>query len=266
MPTRPKTSNLALLLTFLVVASVAACARTDAGEPQGDQRPEAGSPESSASAQPGGTPATAASTPSTPGSRTPASSPTAAPAGAEEAPAEAAAALVVAEGTLMAFTVSQTISTDKQKAGDRFTATLVDPVLDAAGAEILAAGTVGQWVITESTEKNAEGQAVLAVALEMLDVGGDWHPVVATVTDLALKTDNPDSKTESAAKIGIGAAAGALAGRILGGSRDATLKGAGAGAAVGTVVALATRGGSAAIQQGSRITVSLDQQLALPPR
>lgn len=31
-------------------------------------------------------------------------------------------------------------------------------------------------------------------------------------------------------------------------------------------VALATRGGSASVQQGSKITVTLDQRLELPPR
>lgn len=42
---------------------------------------------------------------------------------------------------------------------------------------------------------------------------------------------------ETAAKIGVGAAAGALVGQILGKDTESTLKGAGVGAAVGTAVA-----------------------------
>lgn len=248
MPTLPAHGTVASLLAILLVASAGACARTDAGEAEGTERPQAGAVAESPAGETG-RPAAAGAPGSAP----------------EASPSEAAPALVVAEGTMMLFTVDQTISTEKQKVGDRFAASLAEPVLDANGAVILEAGTAGQWVVTESTAKNAEGQAVLAVALEMVDYGGEWRPVSATVTDLALKTDNVDSKTETAAKIGIGAAAGALAGKILGGSTDATLKGAGAGAAIGTAVALATRGGSASIQQGSKITVKLDQKLELPP-
>ncbi len=268
MPTLPARGSVASLWIILVVASAGACARTDAGEAEGTERPQAAAVAESPAAEP----AQPAAVPDETRPRPTATSSTApAAAGAPgsasgESQSEVAPALVVAEGTMMLFTVDQTISTEKQKVGDRFTASLAEPVLDESGAVILEAGTVGQWVVTESTAKNAEGQAVLAVALEMVDYGGDWRPVSATVTDLSLKTDNVDSKTETAAKIGIGAAAGALAGKILGGSTDATLKGAGAGAAIGTAVALATRGGSASIQRGSKITVTLNQKLELPPR
>ncbi|MHB1194194.1 MAG: hypothetical protein ACYC6F_14225 [Longimicrobiales bacterium] len=248
-----------LALACLTAASLAACGRSDAGETSDTRVPEAGEPENSAVATPAASAARSEARPSTSATR-----PAARPA---ETPAEAApAALVVTEGTTMVFAVDQTVSTDKHMVGDRVSATLAEPVLGADGTPILEAGTSGRWVVEESTEKNAEGQAVLAVALEAVQVDDIWLPVSATVTDLALKTDNQDSGTETAAKIGIGAAAGALAGKILGGSTEATLKGAGAGAALGTAVALATRGGSAEIKQGSTITVQLDQKLEVPPR
>ena len=253
MPTSSRRGNAMLLVAFLLTVSIGGCGRADAGDAEGEERPEADAPVSSASVQPSQAPAEPAATPSASGAE------------AEEAPAEPASARVVAEGMTLAFTVDQTISTDKQKVGDLFTATLAEAVVAADGADILTAGTQGRWVVTESTEKNAEGQAVIAVALEAVEVGGVWYPASATVTDISLKTDTPDSGKETAAKIGIGAAAGALAGKILGGSTEATLKGAGAGAAIGTAVALATRGGSAQIPQGSRITVTLNEGLELPP-
>lgn len=254
MPTNPSKRRISLALACLMVAPLAACKPSDAGEASGARVPEAGAPEESVVTAPAASGAQ------------PEERPAARPGQPVETPAEVVpAALAVAEGTAMIFTVDQTVSTDKQKVGDRVTATLAEPVLGADGTPILEAGTAGRWVVNESTEKNAEGQAVLAVALEAVQVNDTWFPVSATVTDLALKTDTRDSGTETAAKIGIGAAAGALAGKILGGSTDATLKGAGAGAAIGTAVALATRGGSASIQQGSKITVTLDQRLELPP-
>lgn len=258
MATRPAHRNLAWLLTFLFVVPAGACSPGNAGESEGLERPQAAAVADNSAGQAAqqtsaaGSPAAGSTRPATGGA-------------SGQRPAEAAPALVVAEGTAMAFTTDQTVTTEKNKVGDRFTGRLTDAVLGEDGTTILEPGTVGRWVVNESTEKNAEGNAVLAVALEAVQVGDTWYPVTATVTDLALKTDNRDSGTETAAKIGIGAAAGALAGKIIGGSTGATLKGAGAGAAIGTAVALATKGGSASIQQGSKITVTLDQQLQLPP-
>ena len=79
------------------------------------------------------------------------------------------------------------------------------------------------------------------------------------MTQADLDADNPDSTGETAAKIGVGAAAGALVGQILGQDTESTLAGAGVGAAVGTAVALATRGGSAKLPAGSVLTVRLDE-------
>lgn len=167
----------------------------------------------------------------------------------------------IPSGTSMTFYVDQEISTDSHAAGDRFIATLQVPVHDADGEIALDTGSASQWVVTQATVEG--GQALLAVELESIDTHGAWAPVRATVTELDLDTDNPDSGGETAAKIGVGAAAGALVGQILGKDTESTLKGAGVGAAVGTAVALATRGGSAKLPAGSALTVRLDEPLTI---
>ena len=174
------------------------------------------------------------------------------PAPAEEEP------MMVPVGTSMTFTVDQEISTDSHAVGDRFLATLSNPV-SGQGEVLLESGTPAQWVVTQATTE--DGQALLAVELESIDVNGEWVPVRATVTEADLDTDDPDSGGETAAKIGVGAAAGALVGQILGADTESTLKGAGVGAAVGTAVALATKGGSATIPAGSALTVELDEPI-----
>lgn len=178
----------------------------------------------------------------------------------DAAPAdEPAAPAMVPAGTSMAFTVDQEVSTSSYAVGDRFLATLTAPVSSADGDILLEAGTPSQWVVTESTTE--DGQALLVFALESIEVDGEWIPVTATVAEAALDTDTPDSGGETAAKIGVGAAAGAIIGQILGKDTESTLTGAGVGAAVGAVVALTTRGGSATLPAGSTLTVQLDEPL-----
>ena len=165
------------------------------------------------------------------------------------------------EGATMRFFVDQEISTDSYAVGDRFLATLDTPVRDADGNVVFPAGTASQWIVTRSSVE--DGQALLAMEIESIEWNGSWIPTSATVTDAMLDTDNPDSGTETAAKIGVGAAAGALVGQILGKDTESTLKGAGVGAAVGTAVALATKGGSAKLPAGSILTVELVEPLTV---
>lgn len=181
-----------------------------------------------------------------------------------EAPApavsdETSVRAVVPQGTAMSFFVDQEISTDSHAVGDRFIATLDTPVRDANGNVVLKAGTASQWIVTQSSVQ--DGQALLAMAMESIDWNGSWLPAVANVTDAKLDTDNPDSGTETATKIGVGAAAGALVGQIIGKDTESTLKGVGVGAAVGTAVALATKGGSSKLPAGSILMVELVEPL-----
>jgi len=163
----------------------------------------------------------------------------------------------------MTFTVQEKVSTENRKAGDEFTSTLADDVTTADGKVAVPAGAPGRWVVTAATDDNGDGQAVLAVRLKDVKVDGAWQPVDATVVSSDVQRDAKDSDAKTAAKIGIGTAAGALVGQILGHSGEATAKGAGVGALMGTAIALSTRGGSAKIPAGSHIAVKLNNPLTV---
>jgi hypothetical protein len=164
-------------------------------------------------------------------------------------------------GTTMSFTVDRTVSTDTDGIGDAFTATLLSPVFDSDGNELVAAGSPSTWVVTEASTEN--GQSVLAIRLESIELAGDRTPVAATVVNASMDTDDPDSDQETAVKIGVGAAAGAIVGQVLGRSTESTLAGAGVGAVVGTAVALSTRGGHATLPAGSRLEVRIDEPVTI---
>lgn len=182
------------------------------------------------------------------------------PADVAEAPTPV---VTVPQGSALTFVIGESVVAGQHPVGHRFTSTLASSVAGLDGGVALPEGTVGRWVVSGSTTDDGQGQALLAVRLEEVHLGGRWHRVHATITSAELDVDSRDSKGETAGKIAVGAVAGAVTGRILGGGSRGAVKGAAVGAAMGTVVALATRGGSATLREGSRITVRLDDQLVL---
>jgi hypothetical protein len=177
---------------------------------------------------------------------------------------ETEAVVSVPAGTVLAFRVQDTVTTESHDTGDVFTATLYTDVTTASGDVLVPAGTRSRWMVTEaSSDAGPDGQAVLAFRLEAVELGGEWTPIQATVTDTEILTSARDSNTETVAKVAIGAAAGAILGQIIGKDTESTLKGAGVGAAVGTAVALTTRGSKATLPAGSTITVRLDEPVTI---
>lgn len=171
--------------------------------------------------------------------------------------------VTVPMGSSLTFVVGEDISTKTQHAGDEFTATLAGNVAGVDGGVALRDGSPGRWVVSEATNDNGQGEALLAVRLKSVIVNGQSYPVAATVVSSDLQKDPRDSGKETAAKIGVGTAAGALVGRVLGHDAGDAVKGAVVGAALGTAIALSSRSGSATIPAGARITVRLDSPLKL---
>jgi hypothetical protein len=175
-----------------------------------------------------------------------------------------AARPTVPTGTAMTFRVDETISTQSSHRGDRFTGTLTADVTGVEGDVVLPAGTKARWVVNQAiSDGGLGGGSVLAVRLEAIRLNDAWVLAEGTVTATELQLDEGDSNAETAAKIGVGAAAGAIVGQLLGKDTKGAVTGAAAGAALGTVVALSTRSGAATIPAGSRIEVRLDRSLVL---
>lgn len=245
VPARPKSLLDVLTLVGALGLGAAACSEAESRDaPAPDDAPVEEAPTAEGSA-------TAA------GSATAEGSATADARSADEEPMRR----TVPTGTMMTFAVQDTVSTETHDVGDTFTATLRSNVTDVSGTTVVDEGSPSRWVLTESAVR--DGQALLAFQLESIQVDGAWMAVTAEVTETDLQTDDPATGGETAAKIGVGAAAGALIGQILGRDTESTLAGAGAGAAIGTVVALSTRGGHATLTPGSSITVELTGPLVI---
>lgn len=169
--------------------------------------------------------------------------------------------VTIAEGTPIRVRLDSSISTKTHQSGDRFTATLTEPLY--AGQQLVApAGTEVRGVVAQaSSGGRVKGVASLGVRLTEIDFpkAGDVSIATNTVYRQARAT-----KRKDAMKIGIGSGVGAAIGALAGGGKGAAI-GAGAGAAGGTGWVLSTKGDPAVLGSESLLTFQLRQPVSVRP-
>lgn len=155
----------------------------------------------------------------------------------DAAPVQAAPvqAVRIPGGTSVRVRLDNTIDTSRNRAGDRFTATLAAPVT-RDGRVILPKGTVFHGRLTQSKSSGRlRGRAVLGLTLDSFQLNGRTYEVD---TPSVVRT-SADHKRRNIGLIGGVSGLGAAIGAIAGGGKGALI-GAGAGAAAGTAGAAAT--------------------------
>ena len=222
---------------------LAACSRTRSTQPTQAQAVQSASAPAPAAAQPDpmtavGTPAPAAApvdgTPAP--SNTPPDPPPSAETPAATAPALAPlAGIVIPRGTFLRVRVDEALSTRRNFRGDRFTATLTEPVI-VDGRHVLPSGTrLTGHVLVSKPSGRLKGRAFLELELDSFERDGHRY----SITTAAATRVSGRHRKRNILAIGGGAGSGAAIGAIAGGGIGAAV-GAGAGAAVGTVAAAIT--------------------------
>ena len=148
-----------------------------------------------------------------------------------------------AEGTVLKVRTTTALSTNSHQAGDRFTATLEEPVVEGDWVIAPQGSTVDGVIVEADKGGRVQGVARLSVRLERLHTADGQEIEISTST---FAVDANTSKGKDAAKVAIGTGVGAAIGAIAGGGKGAGI-GAAAGAGAGTGAVLATRGEPAVI-------------------
>lgn len=172
--------------------------------------------------------------------------------------------VTIPAGTRLRVRTAAAISSESDRAGGKFPATLAQPLI-VDGRKIADAGSRVVGRITHAEEPGrVKGVAALGFTLVELEAL-DGTCRLNLVTD-SFHSRAPSTKKRDAAIIGGGAAAGAVIGGLLGGKKGA-LTGAGAGGAAGTGAVLATRGKQVEVPAGSEFTFTLQKaiELEIPP-
>jgi outer membrane lipoprotein SlyB len=153
-------------------------------------------------------------------------------------------------GTLLSVRLAETLSTDKVKAGDAFTATLDRPLV-VDGLVIAERGTRLEGRVVEAQEAGrVQGVSRLSIHLVRLNTRDGQRVNIQT------------SKGEDVAKVGAGAGLGAIIGAIAGGGKGAGI-GAAVGGAAGVGTVAATRGKPAVLPVETRIDFRLSSSVSL---
>jgi hypothetical protein len=221
-------------------------------------------------------PSTAQPRPQPPPAATPRPAPTPAPTPAPRAeaprqepaprpaPEPRAVTLSAAIGTSMSLTLNQTLSTETNRVGDTFTATLQQAVRDASGAVVLPAGATIRGRLTQVEKSGHVGATgIIKLAFESVSFDGNSYPLDATVVRANPQRQNRTTLQEQAGTVAAGAAAGAVLGRVLGRDTRSTLRGAAVGAAAGTAIAMGTADVDVVLPQGSEMVIRLESPITI---
>ncbi len=251
------------LVTLAALALLSACSRGPKPQPI-DSASLNNPPQTTAANQPpAGQPGAPASYPNSPqqpyGGQQPyaAQQPPTGPTSAmpNQAPAPPPPILIPA-GTAVRVRLEQSVDTRRNRAGDRFEATLISPV-EVDGQVILPRGTPFEGHITQSSPSgHLKGRAILGVELDAFRLNGVSYPVVTSIDDRVSGRHRKRNWILIGGGGGLGATIGALAGGPAG-----ALIGAGAGAGAGTAGAYFTGKKNVAIPAETALTFRLRREV-----
>lgn len=167
--------------------------------------------------------------------------------------------VTIPSGTTLAVRLRQLISTDRQAEGDAFAATLDQPIV-IDGFVIADKGSNVRGKITSLVNPGrVKGRA--AISLELTEINTTDGQRVDVRTD-TYRNEAASGKKGDIAKVGAGAAIGAIIGAMAGGGKGAAV-GAGVGGAAGGGAVLATKGEEVRLTAETRLTFRLAENVTL---
>lgn len=164
--------------------------------------------------------------------------------------------------TLIQVELNQTLSTERNRVGDHFTASVVRPLVSVDGRVVVPRGAVVTGVITGLDDSDHVGdQAAIRIDIQRLRFGGNSYRLSAEVVDTELELEDEDDRVLEGAVAG--AAAGAILGAIIEGDLEAVLIGGAIGAGAGTIISLGIGDVEAALPAGSEMTLRTTSHVSL---
>jgi hypothetical protein len=180
-------------------------------------------------------------------------------------PAPAPAPKVLASGTVVPTAIDREISSKVDKAGQTVTTTVSHDVIDSKGRVVIPAGAKVTLAITEIHESENKGDKTgkLTLTPSAVEVNGRSYALAGSANALDRYLKDRPTNAGDVAKVGAGTAAGAIVGRVVGGNTKGAVIGGIIGGAVGTQRAIETQDRDVVVPAGSRVELTLSQDLAL---
>ena len=163
------------------------------------------------------------------------------------------------EGTKIAVRTTSTLSTKAAKPGEKFMATLEEPLQDGNWVVAAKGAKVEGQVVDSDPGGRVKGVASITVKLTAVTLADGREIDIST---RAVAREAKSTKKKDAVKVGIASGVGAAIGAIAGGGKGAAI-GAGVGAGAGAGTVLATRGAAAEIPAETVLSFTLSQPLSI---
>ena len=164
--------------------------------------------------------------------------------------------IVVKAGNKIVITADESVSSKTSNSGDRFDASIAEPVVVGDRVIIPKGAKATGTVVDAKSAGKFKGNAAITVTLSSVTVHGDEYRLKTTeVTE-----SGKGRGKRTAVGAGGGAAVGAIIGALAGGGKGAAI-GAGAGAGAGTAGAAFTGDKDITISPETKLTFQLQEPL-----
>lgn len=161
------------------------------------------------------------------------------------------------EGTTIATTATETISSETHAVGDRLVVRVAGDVSDSAGAVVIPAGAeVALTISAMAPAPNKGEKGTLTFAVGDITIDGESRALDARVIGYAYDMKGTGVGAAEVGKTAAGGVAGAIIGRTVGGDKG-TIPGAIGGAAAGAAIADYTQDRHIVVAAGNRVTLEL---------
>ncbi len=180
----------------------------------------------------------------------------------------------VDSGTRLHARINETLNSKTARVGDRFTATVTDPVYSSNGVLVIPASStvVGRVDAVKPAVKGGKPGTLDVSFIQIKIPNGTSRAINGTLTEL--NSDDAKSDSEGTASgdkmkhrklifIGGGGAGGAVLGAAVGGGKGALIGGL-IGAGAGFLGDRYTKGENAEVKAGTEFGIYLNQRITLP--
>lgn len=168
-------------------------------------------------------------------------------------------------GTEIHAALDESINSRQDTVGKTVTASITENVTGSDGRTLIAAGTPVRLTVTRLTPAKSKGsQGSLVLRVDGIALNGQLLPVKADIRPVPRELRGRGVTGSEAAKVGVGAAGGAVLGRVLGGNTKGAVIGGVVGAAGGAVVASQTATRDVVVKAKTPMVLVLTDPLTAP--
>jgi hypothetical protein len=168
-------------------------------------------------------------------------------------------------GTEIHAALDDSISSRQDSAGRSVTAQVTENVTGSSGRILIPAGSTVRLTVTRlGSSKSKSSQGQLALRADGILLGSELQKVEANVQPVSRELRGRGVTGAEAAKVGVGAAGGAVLGRVIGGNTKGAVVGGVVGAAGGAVVASQTATRDVVVKAKTPVVLVLTAPLVTP--